>query len=106
MRPRQARSLRPEVPPRRVVTRWGEGRVVAAEDGISSVARADVRRNHARQHATPVPDFAPLLSALATLVRNTCRTANAGPDAATFTILTTPNAHQRRALDLLHRIEL
>ena len=65
-----------------------------------------MRRSHALQDGTPVHDFASLLGALATLVRNTCRTPNAGPDAATFTILTTPNAHQRRALDLLQRIEL
>ena len=58
------------------------------------------------EDGTPVHDFATLLDVLATIVRNTCRAPNAGPDGATFTILTTPTAHQRRALDLIQQIEL
>jgi hypothetical protein len=34
-------------------------------------------------------------------VRKTCRTPNAEPDAPTFDALTTPNAKQQRAFELL-----
>ena len=43
---------------------------------------------------------------LATLVRNTCRTPKAGPDAPTFEVLITPDAKQERALELLQQIQL
>jgi hypothetical protein len=39
-------------------------------------------------------------------VRNTCRTPTAGADAPTFDILTTPNAKQQRALELIQQIQL
>jgi hypothetical protein len=39
-------------------------------------------------------------------VRNTCRTPNAGPDAPTFEVLTTPDAKQHRVLELLQQIRL
>jgi hypothetical protein len=47
-----------------------------------------------------------LLGELATIVRNTCHTPNAGPDAPTFAIVTTPNATQKRALELIQQIRL
>jgi hypothetical protein len=37
-------------------------------------------------------------------VRNTCRTQGANPDAPSFQIVTTPNATQRRAFELLRSI--
>jgi hypothetical protein len=43
---------------------------------------------------------------LATLVRNTCRTPHAGPDAPTFEVRTTPNAAQQRAFDLIQQIHV
>ena len=55
---------------------------------------------------TPVHSFSTLMAELATLVRNTCRTPHAGPDAPTFAVLTTPDVTQRRALDLLQQIRL
>ena len=53
----------------------------------------------------PVHSFATLMSQLATLVRNTCRTPGANPDAPTFELLTTPSAHQQRALALIRAIQ-
>jgi transposase len=53
---------------------------------------------------TPAHSLATLLAELATLVRNTCRTPMAGPDAPTFDIVTTPNPTQTRALDLIQQI--
>lgn len=41
---------------------------------------------------------------MATIVRNICRTPSAGPDAPTFDVLTTSNARQRRALELIRKI--
>lgn len=55
---------------------------------------------------TPVHSFSTLMAEMATLVRNTCRTPSAGPGAPTFDSVTTPNATQRRALDLIKRIRL
>ncbi len=55
---------------------------------------------------TPVHSFSTLMAELATIVRNTCRTPSAGPEAPTFEIVTTPNATQRRALDLIQQIRL
>ena len=96
---------------------WGEltfadtdQRAKATRDPVAPAKRSKAALVKAARHTlddgTPVHDFATLLSELATIVRNTCRTPNAGPDAATFTILTTPNAHQQRALKLIHQIEL
>jgi transposase len=53
---------------------------------------------------SPVHSFASLLEELATVVRNTCRTPNAGPDAPSFDVLTTLNAKQQRALHLIAQI--
>ena len=53
---------------------------------------------------SPAHSFATLMDELAGIVRNTCRTRGAGPDAPTFDIVTTPNATQRHALDLIKQI--
>ena len=58
------------------------------------------------EDGTPVHSFSTLMAEMATIVRNTCRTPSAGPDAPTFDIVTTPNATQRRALDLIQQIRL
>jgi transposase len=55
---------------------------------------------------TPAHSFGTLMAELATIVRNTCRTPSAGPDAPTFDIFTTPNPKQQRALDLIQQIQL
>jgi len=55
---------------------------------------------------TPVHSFSTLMAVMATIVRNTCRTPSAGPEAPTFEIVTTPNDTQRRALDLIKQISL
>ncbi|MCW8208569.1 hypothetical protein D8B24_16385 [Verminephrobacter aporrectodeae subsp. tuberculatae] len=52
----------------------------------------------------PVHGFHTRMAELATLVRNTCRTPQAGPDAPSFDVLTTANACQQRALELLGTI--
>ena len=42
---------------------------------------------------------------LSAIVRNTCRTPNAGADAPTFDVVTTPNAKQQRALELIQNMQ-
>ena len=71
----------------------------------STAALAKVR-SHMLDDGTPVHSFATLLAELATIVRNTCRTPNAGADAPCFNITTTPSATQQRALELLQQIKM
>jgi transposase len=71
----------------------------------SQAALAKVAR-HTLDDDTPAHSFATLLTELGTIVRNTCRTARAGPDAPTFEVTTTPNPKQKRALKLLQQIQL
>jgi transposase len=71
----------------------------------SSAALAKVA-SHTLDDNTPAHSFVTLLSELATMVRNTCRTPLAGPEAPTFEVTTTPNPKQKRALELLQQIQL
>lgn len=52
----------------------------------------------------PAHSFATLMAEMATIVRNTCRTPSAEPDAPSFELLTTATAHQQRALALIQAI--
>ena len=54
--------------------------------------------------STSAHSFQSLLEDLSTVVRNTCRTPQAGEDASTFEILTVFTAKQRRAPDLIDQI--
>jgi len=69
-----------------------------SQAGLAKVA------SHTLEDGTPAHSFSTLLAELATIVRNTCRTPNAGTDAPTFDLLTTPNAKQQRAFELLQKI--
>jgi transposase len=71
----------------------------------SKAALAKVARR-TLDDGTPVHSFATLLEELTTIVRDTCRAPHAGPDAPTFNVVTTPNAKQRRALELIQTITL
>jgi hypothetical protein len=53
---------------------------------------------------TPAHSFSTLLAELGTIVRNTCRTPNAAPDAPTFDVTTTSNPKQQRAFELIKSI--
>lgn len=61
---------------------------------------------HTLDDETPVHSFATLLAELSTIVRNTCRTPGKEDDTSTFDVLTTPNAKQRHALELLQSIRV
>ena len=55
---------------------------------------------------TVVESFRTMLEYLGTIVRNTCCTENAAQHEPTFEVTTTPDAKQRRALDLIEAIEM
>jgi transposase len=55
---------------------------------------------------TPAHSFSTLMAELGCIVRNTCRTPSTGLAAPTFDIVTTPNATQRHALDLIKQIRV
>jgi transposase len=82
----------------------------ATRDPVAPAKRSKAALVKAARHTlddgTPAHSFATLMAELATIVRNTCRTPIAGPDAPTFDVLTTPNAKQQRAFDLLQQIRL
>ena len=71
-----------------------------------SKAALDKAARHTLDDGTTAHSFSTLMAELATIVRNTCRTPAAGPDAPTFNVLTTPNAKQHRALQLIQQIQL
>jgi transposase len=79
-------------------------------DPVAPAKRSKAALTKAARHtlddATPAHSFATLLGELATIVRNTCRTPHAGHEAPTFTVLTSPNPKQKRALELIQQIRL
>jgi hypothetical protein len=77
--------------------------VAPAKRSKSALAKAASKH---LDDGTPAHSFGTLLDALATIVRNTCRTPQAGPDAPTFDVTTTLNLKQKRALELLQQIQL
>ena len=87
-----------------------EQQAKATRDPVAPAKRSESALSKAASHVlndgTPVHSFATLLAELATVVRNTCRTPSANDAAPTFDILTTPNAKQNRALELIRQIAM
>ena len=81
---------------------------LASRDPVAPAQRsAEAQAKAARRHhpdGTPIHSFPTLLADLAAIVRNTCRTPHT--DAPSFTITTTPNPGQRRALELIDSLVL
>jgi transposase len=75
--------------------------VAPAKRSASAQAKA---ATHCLSDGTPAHSFATLMAELANLVRNTCRTPNAGPDAPTFELTTNPEPTHERALALVQAI--
>ena len=69
-----------------------------------SAAAQDKACSHTLADGTPAHSFSTLMDELATVVRNTCRTPNAAPDAPTFDILTNAQPLHQRALALANAI--
>ncbi|MBL8526233.1 MAG: hypothetical protein JNL68_00965 [Burkholderiales bacterium] len=80
----------------------------ATRDPVAPARRSQLALDKARRRTTDdgtaVHSFATLVAELGTIVRNTCRTPGAAADAPTFNIVTTPNATQHHALDLIKQI--
>ena len=77
-------------------------------DPVTPARRSDaaLAKAHTRQleDGTPAMSFTRLLAHMATIVRNTMRSASARIGEATFTLTTRPNPRQQQALDLLATI--
>jgi transposase len=80
----------------------------ATRDPVAPAKRSEaaLRKVHARtlDDGTQAHSFRTLLKCLSAIVRNICRTPGSGPDAPTFDVVTTPDAKQQRAFDLLESI--
>ena len=74
--------------------------VAPAERSTSALEKV---HTHTTEDGTPAHSLRTLIAELATLVRNTCRTP-AAEHPATFDLLTTPTALQRRAFELIEQI--
>ena len=82
----------------------------ATRDPVTPAKRSQAGQDKASSHTlmdgTPAHSFSTLLGELAGVVRNTCRTPQAGPDAPTFQVVTTPTAKQHQAFELLKQIQM
>jgi len=80
----------------------------ATRDPVAPAKRskAALRKVHTRtlDDGTEVHSLRTLLKHLSAIVRNVCRVPGSGPDAPTFDIVTTPDAKQQRAFELLESI--
>ncbi len=71
---------------------------------IRSAAALDKIHTHTLVDGSEVHSFQTLLHNLSTIVSNRCKLPSAAPDTPLFEIVTTPNAKQQRAYDLLDSI--
>jgi len=85
------------------VTKTTRDPVAPAKRSTAAQAKA---ATHTLDDGTPAHSFCTLQQELATIVRNTACAPQAGDDAPTFKITTTPNSTQRRALELLNAMRL
>jgi hypothetical protein len=80
----------------------------ASRDPVASAKRSEaaLQKVHTKRldDDSVVHSFRTLLDDLARIVTNLCRCPGLGPDAPTFTMTTTPNTQQQRALHLLQSI--
>jgi transposase len=81
----------------------------ATRDPVAPAQRSKAAQaktaTHTLDDGTPAHSFSTLLADLAGIVRNTCRAPTAAPDAPTFQLVTTPNAKQHPAFQMLERIQ-
>ena len=82
----------------------------ASRDPVAPAKRSDaaLQKVHTKRldDNSVVHSFRTLLDDLARIVTNTCRCSGLGPESPTFTMTTTPNTQQQRALKLLQSITL
>ena len=82
----------------------------ATRDPVAPAERSASANHKAATHhlhdGTQVHSFTTLLKHLSTIVRNTCRIPGNGSTGHVFDVVTTPDATQQKALDLLQSITL
>ncbi|RZL86406.1 MAG: hypothetical protein EOP82_30015 [Variovorax sp.] len=82
----------------------------ATRDPVAPARRSPAALRKVARHmlddGMPAYSFSSLMAELATIVRNTCPTPGAAPDAPAFDIVSTSNAKQRQALKLIQQIRL
>ena len=82
----------------------------ASRDPVAPAERSDaaLQKVHTKHldDDSVVHSFRTLLEDLACIVSNLCRCPGLGPEAPTFTMTTTPNAQQQRALNLIQSISV
>lgn len=87
-----------------------EQQAKATRDPVAPAQRSESASDKAASHLTAdgatAHSFATLMSELATVVRNTCRTPTAGADAPTFELTTTASPWHQRAMQLVEAIHL
>jgi len=86
-----------------------EQQAKATRDPVAPATRSKAALAKAARHTlddgTPVHSFSTLMAELATIVRNTCRTPQASPEAPTFELLTNAQPMHLRALALVQNIK-
>jgi transposase len=86
-----------------------EQQAKATRDPVAPATRSASAQAKAATHSlsdgTPAHSFATLMAELAGIVRNTCRTPNAGPDEPTFEVTTTAEPKHLRTLTLVQAIQ-
>jgi transposase len=87
-----------------------EQQAKATRDPVAPAARSASAQAKASTRTlidgTPAHSFATLMAELASLVRNTCRTPSAGPNAPTFEVTTSSQPKHQRAFELVRAITL
>lgn len=82
----------------------------ATRDPVAPAKRSSAAARKAAskklEDGTPAHSFSTLMDDLSTIVRNTCRTPHSDSGSGTFEIVTTPSPKQRRALELIKKIEV
>ena len=77
--------------------------VAPAKRSQAALAKAASKR---LDDDTPAHSFGTLIAELGTIVRNTCRTPQAKENAPTFEVITSADAKQQRAIELLRQIKV
>ena len=77
--------------------------VAPARRSAAALRKVNTRK---LEDGTPAHSFRTLMDELSTIVRNTCRTPHSGLNGHSFEVVTTANPKQRRALELIRKIQV
>ena len=77
--------------------------VAPARRSAAALRKVNTRK---LEDGAPAHSFRTLMDELSTIVRNTCRTPHSGLNGHSFEVVTTANPKQRRALELIQKIQV